>query len=92
MLFLVLLSLHLPVAVVLSDACRLSDDIDDDVFAHFKDHARIGAVLAACLDDTELVDTLGIRNELSSLDSVSYSSRYYTQTLTSTLSLQRWMR
>ena len=66
----VLLSLHLPVAAVMSDVCDYLDLVDDDVTAYYND--TVGQVLEGCLDDDKLVEILGLDDQLQFTDNIEF--------------------
>jgi len=67
-----LLALHLPIAVLLNDACNLLDVIESDVKGTVNNTA--GEIFEACLTNEKLVDTLGLGSSLNFSNSIEFPS------------------
>ena len=65
-----LLSVHLPVAAVMSDVCDYLDVVDDDVTLYYND--SVGQVLKGCLDNERLVEILGLDEQLAFADNIEF--------------------
>jgi len=66
----VLLSLHLPLAVLMNDICKYLDKVDDNVTEYYDDFA--GRTFQGCLSNERLVDILGLGDELDFTESIEF--------------------
>lgn len=67
-----LLAVHLPVAVLLNDSCDFLDVVDQNVTATIDGTA--GEVMAACLTEEPLADTLGLSSYLNFTEIITFPS------------------
>eukprot|EP01084_Bolivina_argentea_P153699 267979_1 len=65
-----LLAVHLPIAVLLNDACNFIEMADDDVAGVI--NGTNGVVLQACLDNERLTETFGLGGPLNFSDSIQF--------------------
>ena len=66
----ILLAVHLPIAVMMTDVCDYMDMIDDNVTAYYP--SDTGKVFQSCLDNDTLVDAFGLREDLNFTKAITF--------------------